>query len=617
MKFRSTAFLAVLFALLCAGYWGKQNFAKQEVVRIQEAKRIFDFAGGDVSYLEIEQIAEEPTAAQRIEGDTWKFVKPNETITPLHMLWSRVAEKLSETMNERTIEGARGNLAQYGLEEPALKVNAKTSGGKEINLRFGFMEPSQTFRYAQLDDGEVFLAKKDAFFELDRPRDALRHSFLVTDRESPILRFEYAIIWRGDSKVSVTAEPMIGEELVPVVLERGSAEEPWVMSSPYQAAANQERVAELVNEVQFGTVEEFIDEPSALVDYGLQPPAFRVTVFDSTGSGAQTLFIGDTDELSENKGVFAKWENGDSVFHVSAHLLSLFPKTPSAFREKRLLARELKDLNRIDYKDATNAFGMVLDPDKGWRLDGDDAAEDTNQVAISNYISLLSNVQAHSFQEGTVQSVGLDAPTASLSLHFQNDAAPVTIAFKPFGQEENYYLANQDNGQVVLIFDKDAEAMMVSPDNFRSRKLFSFNEAQVIEAAFTFQGAEFLVERTHGKWVLKKPAGHTIANQNDIDTILKAVNPLVGDPEPGEITDPNLFGFEPPVFSITLTLSDPDATPGTPEYHSVLGPLKIGYPTSMDAPQRFVQVPDRPGLFRVNNETLEAIRTALQGIQPG
>ena len=193
-----------------------------------------------------------------------------------------------------------------------------------------------------------------------------------------------------------------------VTVEKGE-DGVWRLTTPIQAEANQETVAELVKQIQFAVGRDYIEEPKNLSDYGLEPPKARVTVYCGPGSEPQTLYFG-TLEAGGNanptsgadggmKGVFAKNAARPAVFIMDANISSLLPKTPDAFRERRLLTRPTTNLRSIHYKAMETDVVLNNDPERGWYMVGSESTPE-NQQAVSNFVAALKAIEGRAFQIG-------------------------------------------------------------------------------------------------------------------------------------------------------------------------------------------------------------------------
>lgn len=622
MKPRHTLGLAAVLALLCAGYWGMLHWRQESQHAAVEAKRLFSFDGAAVSSLEIQRVGEAASAASRRAEGGWSVQKPNASIRPMNLIWDRVASALAQLKNERTIIEKPEDIAQYGLAEPALTILARTGAEEEIRLIFGNKEPAEKYRYAQNADGKVFLVDDKAFFELNRPLDDLRNRFLVKDREAALLRLEFARIWTGRGKQPENA-PAVGTESVNVVVERKAKDAEWRMTAPEDVLANQEAANALASEIQFAVGRDFIDAPEALSDYGLDPPAFRVTVSDEKDGQPQTMFFGERQggaqaeaasgnakEKKAANGLYAKLADQPAVFLVDTQLLSLFPQAPDSLRERHLLTREMSKLERVEYRAADGAgFALEKIGDAGWRV-AEPVQTDTNQVAVSQYIALLKSVEAASFPGGGATEHGLDQPAATLTLTWAGETAPVTVRMKPVPGDDSYYYVTQDTGDVAMLHRGRAEQLMVTSDYFRSREVFRFNVLEAVKLEFRFEDRDYVLEKIHDTWVVKAPENMMLTNQSDALAILNAISPLVAREVETSAETPQPYGLEAPVFAMTVTTQAADGS------KTALGPLRVGKVTEDKSDQRYASVEGRPGIFRIGQGVVDSVREALLGLRP-
>ncbi len=223
MKPRSTLALAVVLAALCAAYWGVQHLGTRRATQAQQSKKLFQFAPEALRGLTIHPVNGAPVTAERDAGGPWRITAPNPTIRPLQTLWNRVAEKFAGLNSERVVAEAPDDLKQYGLDVPQLSVEARVDGADPVKIFVGDVEPTQRYRYARLGNGPLFLLNTDAFFELNRSLDDLRHRFLVDDRDANINEVQFAWIWTGDlpsDRPVPQAPPEVGQESVVIRVVR-------------------------------------------------------------------------------------------------------------------------------------------------------------------------------------------------------------------------------------------------------------------------------------------------------------------------------------------------------------------------------------------------------------
>jgi len=397
---------------------------------------------------------------------------------------------------------------------------------------------------------------------------------------------------------------------VQITLKRDDAGSPWVMVSPYEAAADQELVNELVGEVQFGTGGRFIDDPEDLRDYGLDPPNVRITVMDEKNTGAQTLFLGSVDSAEAQGGLFARRKDRNAVFLMSPHIMTLLPRSPSAFREQRLLTRQAREIRSLHYVGRGEDF-LLEKEGEAWRMVHPEQA-DTDQTAVSAYVSMLKQTRGQRFPDSTLADLGLDVPELSITIAFADGGPDGIIRLGPNAASENYYNATQDNGTPTQIHVAEAKDLFAESERFRSRLLLRFAKNDAVKIAFDFEGQAYVFEMLHGKWILRAPETKQLVNQGDVDILLDALSPIFSrGTEPGADGNLEAYGLTAPLFSVHVTTKSPDAEDEETRH----GPLCVGSPTKGDSQLRYATSADRQGVFHVRQDVIDAVREALRGLK--
>ena len=611
MSFRSTLGLLLTLVLLSLAYWGYQHLGGEQERTLLRAAPVFDLAPETIRELEIQQVGRTAAVAIREEDGRWQITAPNPTIDAFQPLWDRVAGQLAGLVNHRSIlsDPSEAQLADYGLDEPKLRVYAEAEEGTEISLHFGFMEPTQTYRYALLNGETLFLVEDNQYFELNRTLLDLRNRFTVDDREADILRFEFTRVWTGREGVEMDNPPEVGEESVNIVLERDSAEAPWRMLAPADAAANQEVVDELVAEIQFAVGRNFVDNPESLADYGFEPASVRITLADDAEGREQRLYFGNLDRTTEQGGIYVMKEGQDAIFQVDAHVATLFPRSPYAFRERRLLSRQASELERIEVRGHGADFTLALEEGAGWRVVSPQLS-DVSSTALSTFVAQLKSLSAMSFPEGLPEEYGLDQPDAWVDLTFE-DGETAQLLFKWHEEAPDYYFATQDSGDVVRMEAAVLDRILVDPNHFRSRDLMRFSRLDAVMMNFTFEERDYVLERVHGSWLVRQPANRALDNQSDADRLINALSPLRATAiESTEAGDPADYGFDAPLFTFQV-LVQPE---GDPDQAQMVGPLTVGAITVDNDMERYATMEGREGVFRVSQELITQIRDILRGI---
>lgn len=612
MKGRTTLVLAAVFAGLCLGYWLMVRAESRRQATREETKRLFDFTPEDIVSLEVQQVDEVPASASRTAGSPWAFVKPNASIEANQVVWDRVAVAMAGLSNERTIEDGANDLAKYGLDKPVLEVEATAAGKNPVRAVFGALEPTQRYRYTRVDEGPVILASVKAFQELDRPLSLLRNPYVLSVGDAEITRLEFARYWPG-GKDTEGQDRKAGEESAVVTVEKGK-DGLWRLTSPVEGMANQEMVDGLIKEVQYATARNHIDEPKALSDYGLEPPKARITLCAGSAE-PQTLLLGSLESGTQEKGqggIYAKRSDRPSVFVMDVDVLNFLPRTPDAFREERLFTRQASDLKSIHYVAGTTDFTLEYDADKGWKLT-QPAADDTDQLAVSNFIVLLKALKGRGFAGERKPEFGLDKPSIAVTFAFRNEPSETQVLVgskDPGGQS---YYATQDNGTVVLLGELDVTALTKTDFDFRKKALLEFARNQVVQISLKFEGTNYVFERPRGVWRVKEPAGKQLGSPNDVESLLESLGSfraLGVDAEvaPGDLSP---FGLDNPLAEISVTM----ATAMDAQTVATVGPAQIGGVSTDNPHERHAIAAGLPGVYRVKQKIVDDIRDTLKGLR--
>ncbi len=617
MSARTTLVLVVVLAVLCLGYWFMLEFEARTRRVATEAKRVFAFAAEDIRGIAIQRADEEATAGERSEDGPWRIVAPHSTIQPNQKLWNRVAENLAKLQNERIIEEKPEDLAKYGLDDPDLIVTATTAEDQETRMIFGATDPTQERRYAQVDGAKVFLVTGNAFFELNRSLDILRYRNLVTLSEEGITRLDFAWYWRepdeeGGEEETVSEKPAVGDESVAVVVEKAE-DGLWRLVEPVQALADQEAVEALVKELQTARGRNYIDTPESLDDYGLNPPKSRIKVSTGADSAPETLYLGSFAESGGQGGLFAQRSAEPSVFVTDAHIISLLPAEPDSFREARLITRPARDIVSIHLRSEEGDILLEKDPDEGWRL-VKPIASDTDQLAVSGFVNVLKELRGKDFFDEARPEFGLDDPRLTITLAFEGEDAPVTIALGANTPEDDRVYATQETGTITTIHELTLPGITKTAFDFRRKDLMKFLQAEARVVSLTFENVAYRFEKSsRGRWSITAPTGKALESQSDVELLLRAIRgakalAIAAENVPDDLAP---YGLDAPILTVSVTT----APAGDDGAERVVGPLRIGHVTEDNSQERFAVVAGRQEVVRVAQAIMDDAREALRGVR--
>lgn len=600
---KSTLILALILGLLWVGYWGMLQLEKSRTESEIAAGKVFDLAAGDILRIELRVHGEKPVLAVREEGGPWSFEKPYPTVQPNQNAWRRISNALEEMMDARVIDEAPENLEMYGLDVARTEMDVTLKSGEQFELRFGMLDPTLINRYTQLSTrDDVFLVSDRTFKEFARPLKELRFPYIFDVPEDGIKRLEYTRIRKTDDGV--------GEISIPVIVER-TEEGPWRMVEPLPARANQEVVAALITELRYATGKSYVDDPEDYGDYRLDPAGAKVTI--TVGDGEeQTLYLGGHSSGEEDSGLLVKRENSPSVITMDGHLLTLLPKTPNAFRERRLFVGDATKIRKAEYRSGDTLLRFEKDDETGWHMT-QPKVDDTDEAAVSVLISQLKVIEARRFLDKRLARYGLDNPELSWVFEFEGLDQPVAIVVggRAPEPEADYFYATQDDGKVVTVSGIWVDMLRSDAFRFRRKGLMPFAQSKVRRMSLTCDGVAYAFVREGAKWRLEAPEGKSLQSQSDAKAILESLGAAeIEAIEEG--VDGSHFGFDQPVIEARVFVEKDDASGVATE---VLGPLMIGAVCGDEGEQRFARVEGRGDVVRVSQALVDDLREALKGVR--
>lgn len=603
MNAKSTIAMVVLLAVLIGVYfvWDVSERALDR--REQAAKRVFDFDAETIQDLTIEQDGAKPVFGRR-DGDTWVIERP-EGVPANPMVWDRIANTLAALSNERTVAEAPEDVAEYELEPPLLTVNATLEDGQTLRVTAGAKDPFEMHRYARVDDGEVFLITEDNFFELDRSLLWLRDRDLVTAGEAGIRRIEFLRFAQADSETVKRGDPSKS-----VVVERSEDDGLWMLTEPIQGVADQGMVDSLVQEVRFAKGRGYIDRPEDLDDYGLEVPGAGLTVYPD-GGNPQTIYFGNVTNVGDGE-AFVQQKGRDAVFLVSAHMISLFPKSPDAFLEKRILAHPGSDLKAIDFTWGNDRgktdIRLELDERRRWKIVRP-IQDNADEAAVSELIGGLVSIVGAGYVSNLQHDVfGLSDPSMMVRLELEGKDEPQEIRVGILSNEGRY-IVTQAAGGATTVLKEEIDALMLDLFHFREKRLFSFQPGEVARVNMRFRGDTYAFEIRGGRWTVRAPEGFVWETQSDMELLLSTManvryEAIESDTVPDNVT---LFGLDDPTLEFSASITESGAV-------REVGPFRVGDPAEDNAQLRFATLAGRPEVFRVPQSVIDGIEEARRGL---
>jgi hypothetical protein len=375
------------------------------------------FAGLDSSKIDEVKVTSAAGDATTVKknADGWQVVQPLTAKADDGEL-STLTSALASSDIVRVIDENPTNLNEYGLSNPRIEVDFKTSGDKDYRkLLIGDKTATGSDLYAKRnDEKKVFLIPAMQETSLNRTTFDLR--------DKGLLKFDREKV----DAVDVTA----GGKTIAIAKAGGD----WKITKPVQTKADFGSVEGLVGRLQSVQMKSIVADqatPADLKKYGLDKP--EATVNLGLGSSRATLLIGG--KADKDNTVYARDASKPAVVTVEQSLLDDLKKDADNYRRKDLF--EFRPFNATHIELTRNGETVVLDRVKGandkpdtWKRVSPNPG-DVDKEKMDSLLSKLSNMRASSFVDSTAKT-GVDKPALVVTVKFDEGKKEEKVTF---GQE--------------------------------------------------------------------------------------------------------------------------------------------------------------------------------------
>ncbi len=269
---------------------------------------------------------------------------------------------------ERVLPMSEVELADYGLDDPALGAVLVDSQGRRFSLAVGEATPLGSNLAVRRDANEEIVLSSAAFVAfLDKDIDDWRSRDVVDLPE-----FDLASIEISTEEDLIRAEQIGGR---------------WQLHAPMIDLADRDQIQSLISELNILRVSEFLAADLDPAELGLDPPAFRVVLEPRDGDQSVTLELSASEE---SPGTVVCRRNGADLFRVADSIATRLSKAPVLWRSAKVWPFSSWDAAKIEI---TNDAGEILldQVDGLWQFE--DGAEADN-AEVRRRLTALADLEA-------------------------------------------------------------------------------------------------------------------------------------------------------------------------------------------------------------------------------
>jgi Domain of unknown function (DUF4340) len=544
--------------------WPRVNALADDLLKLVERpvlayrnRKVLDVASGDLAKIEISRAGEE-YALEKKDG-SWQLSKPAQTKADAGKAEQLVGDLTRLETTEFIADAPKDEELDklYGLAKATLRAKLFFTDAKKPaqTLTVGNQRAGKDDWYARLDNGSVFVIKKDV-------RE-------VIDRES--LAYRPLQIWQ-----------FAADDLQEIRVQKdGSSyalkhkDKQWRIEGPFEAAAQASAIEPIAEEVARLKGEKFVAHASKeLEKFGLDKPYLSVEVVSKGEKEPKksTLRVGKEVE-KDDKNRYAQVEGDGAVLTLSEKAVSALAKDALDLLDKNLVSIGTTAIQRVQAKGST-PFTLEQKKDT-WHVVGSPAPEFTaEEDAVQGFLRPWARLRAERIaaygNKIDWKQFGLDQPAATLTVAVKEgdkDKKTVehTLALgKDAGNGQRF--ARLDQQQEVAVLDAaTATELTRSHLDFVNHRVLKYDLDTVTGIVRQMMGGDLDLIKRDDQWRFAKPDKQ--ADDITVGDVLEKTFRLRAERIAAyPVKDLKPFGLEQPAATVTLKLAD--AT-GAPSQHNI------------------------------------------------
>lgn len=255
-------------------------------------------------------------------------------------------------------------------------------------------------------------------------------------------------------------------------------------------------------------------QPRGLSDFGLQPP--RTTLKFHQYTDALELRIGARTPVGDQ--LYCQLAGVDGVQVIDAAFLEYLPRSANDWRNRDLLELRGLAFNRIEVRSGSLGFELQRDPtNQHWQITKPPPAKRADNARINFITQEIQKWRIREFVTDTVstnlETFGLQPPEAELLFgQGTNDLLTVQFGRSPTNNPSLVYARRLSHTNIVLVASDWLNALRRPVNEFRERRLLSFNPAAVDQIQIRADETFTLHRETNQAWRIVEPVNRPADN---------------------------------------------------------------------------------------------------------
>jgi hypothetical protein len=356
------------------------------------SKAAFSTKPEEISSLTIRRQTD--TVALSKKGAQWNITQPIETEADQTAI-SGIVNDLSDLRIQRSF-APTDNLSNYGLADPAVKLDFQGKNGSPHDIQLGNRDFSNDAVYALIDGSK----------QVD-----LVPTSLLDDANKPVLDLRDRSIMdlNGAEVTAVTLKDSSGD----ITMDKAKAG--WEITSPRKVLADSGAADGLVSSLSTNKFTDVVSEtPTDPAKYGLVHPVITVDVTAQGGKQFQLLLN------KQGTNYYGRDVGRPMIFRVDSAVYNSFDKKFFDLRDKSILQFDPATIMTVTIQNANGTIQCSQGKEDQWSV-MEPVADKGKSVQSWKILDPLQNTRATQIY---------DAPSPAVMAHLKKPAIQITLTDK-------------------------------------------------------------------------------------------------------------------------------------------------------------------------------------------
>jgi hypothetical protein len=305
----------------------------------ETAKEAFSFKREDITAVTVTRGGE--TIAMENQDNKWLVKSPVNAAADDSALNSLIGDLVSARVEREFPSPSADALKEYGLTQPAVKLEIKLKDGKTRTVELGGKDPLGSSVYAKLDGS---------------PNVSVLAASLLTSADKPLNDWRDRTVL-GATQYDITSLKVTNEN---GSLELGKKDAEWAITAPVAGPAEDSEVNSLISDLTSAKAAEIVsDTADDLAKYGLDKPKVSATAKLNTGSEKALLVGSKVDDK-----YYAKASDSPRIVKIESSLYDKLNVKLGALRSKQFVKLNRDEVTRFEMKNSNGKLVVVKKDDK-------------------------------------------------------------------------------------------------------------------------------------------------------------------------------------------------------------------------------------------------------------